>query len=89
MPEQKSTGVKVKWITARVEETNTAGQMERVFFEGSDNETYYLELRAENRATELVAISLIRDAFIHGKKLNLFWERRNERRWLKAVNIWG
>ena len=89
MAEEKSTGVMVKWITARVEFTSSAGQMERVFFKGSDNAQYYLELRAENRSTELVAISLIRDAFIHGKKLNLYWERRNNRRWLKAVNIWS
>lgn len=89
MAEQKSEAVRVKWITARVEYTSTTGEMERVFFEGSDNEKYYLELRHQNRSTELVAISLIRDAFIHGKKLNLFWELRNNRRWLKAVNIWG
>jgi hypothetical protein len=85
--EQETRRVTVSWITSRIEQSSTAQEMERVFFQASDGERYYITLETQNRSAELVAVSLIRDAFLHGKTLNLWWEERSGRRWLKAVNL--
>jgi hypothetical protein len=61
--------------------------MERFFFEASDGQQYYIDLDKPNVASELAAVSLIRDAFQHGFELNLWWEERQNRRFLKAVNL--
>ena len=89
MAEQETRNVTVTWITSRVERDVGAGEMERVFFEASDGQKYYLNLDTQNRSAELVAVSLIRDAFLHGKRLTVWWEERDSRRWLKAVNLFG
>ena len=86
--EQETRNVTVNWITSRIEYDPGTREMERVFFEASDTQKYYLNLETQNRSAELVAVSLLRDAFLHGKKLNIWWEERNGRRWVKAVNVW-
>lgn len=87
MPEEVSRDIKVKWITSRIEFTDTTGDMERFFFAGSDDRQYYVDLNKTNVSSELAAISLIRDAFLQDLKLNLWWEERQNRRFLKAVNL--
>jgi hypothetical protein len=89
MAEQETRNLTVSWITSRIERDVSAREMERVFFEASDNQKYYISLETQNRSAELVAVSLIRDAFVHQKRLNVWWEERNGRRWLKAVNLFG
>ena len=89
MAEQVARNLKVRWMTSRIEFSNTDDEMERFFFQTSDENKYYIDLRGENRSSELVAISLVRDAFLHGKKVNIWYENRNGRRWTKAVNLWG
>ncbi|HUE88780.1 MAG TPA: hypothetical protein VMO26_22105 [Vicinamibacterales bacterium] len=79
--------LRVNWITSRIEFTNNTNDLERFFFEASDGNQFYIDLNKANVASEMAAISLIRDAFLHGKRLNLWWEERNNRRWLKAVNL--
>lgn len=87
MAESVTRNLKVNWITSRIEFTDTTQDMERFFFEASDSNQYYIDLNKPNVASELAAISLIRDAFHHGYELNLWWEERQARRWLKAVNL--
>jgi hypothetical protein len=89
MPEQVQRNEKIKWMTTRVERTNNSDEMERFFFETQSGNKYYVDLRPANRSSELVAVSLARDAFVHGKKVNIWYETRNRRRWVKALNIWG
>lgn len=86
--EQVTRNLKIKWITSRIEYTNNTDDLERVFFEADDDNQYYMSLNKPNLASEQAAIQLIRDAFIHDKHVNLWWEERDGRRWLKAVNIW-
>lgn len=88
MSETKSSGITVQWISSRIEFTSTDDEMERVFFKGSDNNKYYFNLDVGNRSSELVAISLVKDAFLYERSLNIWWESRNNRRWIKAVNIY-
>lgn len=88
MPEQVTRNLKVKWITSRIEFTTSTNDMERFFFRDSDDNQYYIDLNKANVASELTAISLIRDAYLHNKSLNLWWDDRDPpRRWLKAVNL--
>lgn len=89
MAEQVIRDLQVNWITSRIEFTNSTQDMERFFFQASDGEQYYIDLNKTNVSSELVAISLVRDAYLHGKRLNLWWEVRDGRRWLKAVNLHG
>jgi hypothetical protein len=89
MAEQETRNVTVSWITSRIERDVSTREMERVFFETSDNQRYYISLETQNRSAELVAVSLIRDAFVHRQHLNIWWEERDGRRWLKAVNLHG
>ena len=87
MAEQETRDLTVSWITSRIERDVSAREMERVFFEASDQQKYYISLETQNRSAELVAVSLIRDAFLHKKRLNIWWEERDDRRWLKAINL--
>lgn len=87
MAENVTRNLKVNWITSRIEFTNTTQDMERFFFHASDDEQYYIDLDKPNVSSELAAISLIRDAFLQGLELNLWWEARQNRRFLKAVNL--
>lgn len=87
MAEQETRNLAVSWITTRIERDVSAREMERVFFEASDDQKYYISLETQNRTAELVAVSLIRDAFLHDKRLNIWWEERDGRRWLKAINV--
>ena len=87
MAENVTRDLKVSWITSRIEFTNTTADMERFFFRASDGEQYYIELDKPNVSSELAAISLIRDAFLQDLELNLWWEERQGRRFLKAVNL--
>jgi hypothetical protein len=87
MAENVTRDLKVNWITSRIEFTNNTNDLERFFFEASDNQQYYIDLNKTNVASEMAAISLIRDAFLHGKALNLWWEAQSGRRMLKAVNL--
>jgi len=89
MAEQITRDLTVTWITSRIEFTNNTNDMERFFMQMSDSEKYYIDLNKEHLASEMAAISLIKDAFLHDRKLNLFWESRDGRRWLKAVNLHG
>jgi len=89
MSEESVKNLTVKWLTSRIEFGSTDDEMERFFFKASDDNTYYIDLRPSNRSSELVAITLIRDAFLHNKKLNIYFEKRNNRRWVKAINLWG
>ncbi len=89
MAEQVQKGEVVKWMTTRIEFSNTDQEMERFFFECQSDNKYYIDLRPANRSSELVAISLVRDAFLNGKKLSIWYEERNGRRWIKALNLWG
>jgi len=90
MAEQVTRDLNVNWITSRIEYTNNANDMERFFFQASDDNNYYIDLKKPNVASELAAISLIRDAYLHNKQLNLWWDDRDpQRRWLKAVNLHG
>ena len=51
---------------------------------------YYIDPKKPYVASELAAISLIRDAYLHNKLLNLWWDDRDpQRRWLKAVDLHG
>ena len=87
MSEQVTRDLKVTWITSRIEYTTNTSDLERFFFMASDEKEYYIDLNKSNVTSELAAISLIRDAFLHAKFLNLWWEERAGRRWLKAVNL--
>jgi hypothetical protein len=87
MAETVTRNLKVNWVTSRIEFDTNTRDLERFFFEASDDEQYYLDLNKTNVSSEMAAISLIRDAFLHGKQLNLWWEQRDGRRWLKAVNL--
>lgn len=87
MAEQVIRDLKVTWITSRIEYTANTSDLERFFFMASDQMQYYIDLNKINVSSELAAISLIRDAFLHNKFLNLWWEERDGRRWLKAVNL--
>jgi hypothetical protein len=87
MAEQVTRDVKVAWITSRIEYTANTSDLERFFFKATDEQEYYIDLNKSNVSSELAAISLIRDAFLHDKLLNLWWEDRAGRRWLKAVNL--
>lgn len=87
MAETVTRDLRVSWMTSRIEFDSNVNDLERFFFAASDDEQYYLDLNKTNVSSEMAAISLIRDAFLHSKKLNLWWEDRGGRRWLKAVNI--
>jgi hypothetical protein len=89
MAEEVVRNQKVKWITVRIEETSSDLEMERFFFMTNDEIKYYIDLRPENRSSELVAVSLARDAFLHNKNLNIWYEARAGRRWVKALNLWA
>jgi hypothetical protein len=89
MSEENIKNQKVKWITSRIEETTTDNQAKRFFFMTKDDKEYYIDLRPANRSSELVAISLVRDAFLHDKNINIWFETRAGRRWVKALNLWG
>lgn len=87
MAENVTRDLKVRWLTSRIEFTEGTSDLERFFFQASDGEQYYLDLNKPNVTSELAAISLVRDAFLHNRFLNLWWEDRANRRWLKAVNL--
>lgn len=87
MAEQVTRDLRATWITSRIEYTANTSDLERFFFMASDDNQYYIDLNKSNVASELAAISLIRDAFLHNKLLNLWWEEREGKRWLKAVNL--
>jgi hypothetical protein len=87
MTEQVARNLDVKWITSRIEYTNNTNDLERLFFEASDGNQYYIDLNKTNVASEMAAISLIRDAFLHGKKVSIWWQDRAGRRWVKALNL--
>ncbi len=89
MAERVQRNEKIKWITTRIERSDTDGELEWFFFETQAGNKYYIDLRPANRSTELVAVSLTRDAYIHGKYVNIWYETRSRRRWVKALNIWG
>lgn len=87
MTEQVTRNLSVRWMTSRIEFTNNTSDLERFFFEADDGEQYYIDLNKTNVSSELTAITLVRDAYLHGHKVNLWWESRQGRRWLKAVNL--
>jgi hypothetical protein len=87
MAETVTRDLRVSWITSRIEFDTNVNDLERFFFAASDDQQYYLDLNKTNVSSEMAAISLVRDAFLHAKKLNLWWEERDGRRWLKAVNL--
>lgn len=89
MAEEVERNQKVKWMTVRVERTSSDQEMERFFFMTDDETKYYIDLRPDNRSSELVAVSLARDAFLHNKNLNIWYETRAGLRWVKALNLWG
>lgn len=89
MTEEVIRNQKVKWMTIRIERTTNDEEMERFFFATNDDTQYYIDLRPANRSSELVAVSLARDAFLHGKNLNIWYETRAGLRWIKALNIWS
>jgi hypothetical protein len=87
MAEEVTRDLRVQWLTSRIEYDTNTRDLERFFFEASDDRTYYLDLNKENVASEMAAISLIRDAVLHGKRLNVWYEERDGRRWAKAINL--
>jgi hypothetical protein len=87
MAEEVVRNLSVKWITSRIEYAASTSDLERFFFESSDNNTYYIDLNKTNVASEIAAINLTRDAFLHGKKVNIWYEVRDSRRWVKALNL--
>lgn len=87
MAERVTRNLKVTWITSRIEYTSNTSDLERFFFMASDKKEYYINLNKTNVASEMAAISLIRDAFLQNKILNLWWEGRGGKRWIKAVNL--
>lgn len=89
MAEENITNQKIKWMTVRIERTANSDEMERFFFQTDDGDKYYIDLRPENRSSELVAVSLARDAYLHNKNLNIWYETRAGLRWVKALNLWG
>ena len=88
MAEQSVKDKRVSWLTARVEASDTSTEMERFFFATDDNLRYYIDLRPANRSTELVAVSLVRDAYLHNKRIQIWYEDRAGRRWVKALNVY-
>ncbi|MEM7137336.1 MAG: hypothetical protein AAF500_12190 [Myxococcota bacterium] len=89
MAEEVQRNEKVKWMTTRIEFSNNDQEMERFFFMTRNDNKYYVDLRPANRSSELVAVSLVRDAFLNDKNLNIWFEERGGRRWVKALNLWG
>lgn len=89
MAEEVINHQKIKWITIRIERTTNDEEMERFFFATNDETKYYIDLRPENRSSELVAVSLARDAYLQNKNVNIWYETRAGLRWVKAFNIWG
>ncbi|MEM7433996.1 MAG: hypothetical protein AAF436_02510 [Myxococcota bacterium] len=89
MAEEVQRNEKVKWMTTRIEFSSTDQEMERFFFMTRNDNKYYVDLRPANRSSELVAVSLVRDAFLNDKNLNIWFEERGGRRWVKALNLWG
>ena len=87
MAEQVTRDLRVNWVTSRIEFDTNTNDLERFFFQASDEKQYYVDLNKENVASEMAAVALIRDAFLHGKKVNVWWEARNNRRWVKALNL--
>lgn len=63
MTEQETRSLAVSWITTRIERDLNASEIERVFFEASDTQRYYISLEKQNRSAELVAASLITGRF--------------------------
>jgi hypothetical protein len=89
MAEEVQKDRKIKWMTVRVERTSSSDEMERFFFmTKDDDERYYVDLRPENRSSELVAVTLVRDAFLHDRKVSIWYEIRDGRRWVKALNVY-
>lgn len=89
MAEESVKNLTISWMTSRIEFGSSDDEMERFFFKASDNKQYYIDMRSQNRSGELVAVTLVRDAFLHGKKVGIWFEVRNGKRWVKAINIWG
>jgi hypothetical protein len=87
MAETVTRDLQVRWITSRIEYDTNTNDLERFFFQASDDHSYYLDLNKTNVSSEMAAIALIRDAFLHNKKVNLWWEERSGRRWIKALNL--
>lgn len=80
--------LKVKWITVCIEELSEDRELEQFLFGTDSGNRYFIDLRPENRSSELVAVSLVRDAFLHQKELNITYETRAGRRWVKQLNIY-
>lgn len=89
MAEENVNNQKINWMTVRIERTASSDEMERFFFQTENGEKYYIDLRPGNRSSELVAISLVRDAYLHNKNVNIWYEIRSNLRWVKALNLWG
>lgn len=87
MAEEVIRDLKVNWITSRIEYDTGTDDLERFFFEASDGKSYYIDLNKTNVASEMAAIALIRDAFLQNKKVNIWYESRTGRRWIKALNL--
>jgi hypothetical protein len=89
MAEEVIRNQKVNQMTVRIERTTNDEEMERFFFATNDETKYYIDLRPANRSSELVAVSLARDAYLHNKNVNIWYETRAGLRWVKALNLWG
>jgi hypothetical protein len=87
MAEEVIRDLRVNWITSRIEYDTNTNDLERFFFEASDNRSYYVNLNKANVASEMAAIALVRDAFLHSKEVNIWYEQRDGRRWIKALNL--
>ncbi|GAA1759418.1 hypothetical protein GCM10009712_05060 [Pseudarthrobacter sulfonivorans] len=87
MPEVVIRDLNVRWITSRIEYDTDTNDLERFFFEASDGQSYYIDLNKENVASEMAAVALARDAFLHNKMVNIWYEQRGGRRWIKALNL--
>ncbi|MFE7630053.1 hypothetical protein [Kocuria sp. NPDC057446] len=87
MAEEVIRDLSVRWITSRIEYAANTSDLERFFFEASDKNSYYIDLNKTNVASEIAAINLTRDAFLHNKKVNIWYEVRDNRRWVKALNL--
>jgi hypothetical protein len=87
MAETVTRDLQIKWITSRIEYDTNTNDLERFFFHASDDNSYYIDLNKTNVSSEMAAIALVRDAFLQNKKVNLWWEQRSGRRWIKALNL--
>ena len=79
--------VHVKAITSWIEHQECMKDHDRFVFDASDNQSYCVDLHKVSSASEGTVVSLIRDAFCHNKLISIWYEPRNGRRWVKAINL--